>query len=149
MTYRFGGGLLVLALFATSDATAQPRQIDPCAGARDVRLVNGKIVTMDAQNSIVSEATIQDGRFVAVGRRADRTSPCTREIDLRGRTAVPGLRPVLMALPGPMSEPDGYRSSDPASSSLRYRCLRYRHRTHIPSDLSSTVRPNRGRRTQE
>jgi predicted amidohydrolase YtcJ len=91
MRYRLAGVLLVLPLLATAEASAQPRQIDPCTGARDIRLVNGKIVTMDAQNSIVSEATIQDGRFVAVGRRADRVSPCTREINLRGRTAVPGL----------------------------------------------------------
>ncbi len=47
---------------------------------------------MDGANTVVSEATIQDGRFVAVGRRAaGRVSPCTREINLRGRTAVPGL----------------------------------------------------------
>ena len=36
--------------------------------------------------------TIQDGRFTAVGPRgSQRLSPCTREINLRGRTAVPGL----------------------------------------------------------
>jgi predicted amidohydrolase YtcJ len=64
---------------------------DPCAGTRDLRLTNGRIVTMNAANAIVSEATIQDGRFVAVGQRADRVSPCTRDIDLQGRTAVPGL----------------------------------------------------------
>jgi predicted amidohydrolase YtcJ len=65
---------------------------DRCADARDVRLVNGRIVTMDARSSIVSEAVIQNGRFVTVGR-ASRTglSPCTKVIDLRGRTAVPGL----------------------------------------------------------
>jgi predicted amidohydrolase YtcJ len=62
-----------------------------CAGARDLRLVNGKIATMDAKNSIVSEATIQDGVFTAVGKGGGRLSPCTQVIDLRGRTAVPGL----------------------------------------------------------
>ena len=62
-----------------------------CAGARDLRLVNGKIATMDAKNSIVSEATIQDGVFTAVGKGSGRLSPCTQVIDLRGRTAVPGL----------------------------------------------------------
>jgi predicted amidohydrolase YtcJ len=40
----------------------------------------------------VSEVTIQDGRFQAVGKRdAGRLNPCTKTIDLRGRTAVPGL----------------------------------------------------------
>lgn len=47
---------------------------------------------MDKRSTIVSEVTIQDGKFVAVGKGgAGRLSPCTRTIDLRGRTAVPGL----------------------------------------------------------
>ena len=47
---------------------------------------------MDKRSTIVSEVTIQDGRFVTVGKGdAGRLSPCTRTIDLRGRTAVPGL----------------------------------------------------------
>jgi hypothetical protein len=46
---------------------------------------------MDGTGTVASEATIQDGRFVAVGRRAQRVSPCTREINLRNRTVVPGL----------------------------------------------------------
>jgi predicted amidohydrolase YtcJ len=67
-------------------------QVDPCANARDLRLTNGKIVTMDRGNTTVSEVTIQDGRFAAVGPRGNqRLSPCTREINLRGRTVVPGL----------------------------------------------------------
>ena len=47
---------------------------------------------MDARGSTVNEVTIQDGRFAAVGPRSgQRLSPCTREINLRGRTVVPGL----------------------------------------------------------
>lgn len=70
----------------TSSAT------DPCVGARDLRLTNGRFVTMDRRNSIVSEVTIQDGRFVSVGGGGNpRLSPCTRDINLRGRTVVPGL----------------------------------------------------------
>jgi len=76
-----------IVLMVGASAAAQDR----CAGARDLRLVNGKIVTMDARNSIVSEVTIQDGAFVAVGKSGGRLSPCTKTIDLRGRTAVPGL----------------------------------------------------------
>jgi predicted amidohydrolase YtcJ len=71
---------------------------DPCAGARDLRLTNGRIVTMaggataGGTGTIVREATIQNGRFTAVGTRGgQRLSPCTRTIDLRGRTVVPGL----------------------------------------------------------
>ena len=63
-----------------------------CDDARDLRLINGKIATMDKKNSIVSEVTIQDGRFAAVGKTANlKLNPCTKTIDLRGRAAVPGL----------------------------------------------------------
>lgn len=77
---------------ATLFGQARQAQVDPCAGSRDLHLRNGKIVTMDGRGTTVSELTIQDGRFTAVGARGNqRVSPCTREIDLRGRTAVPGL----------------------------------------------------------
>ncbi len=79
-----------LAIVAAAPASALAQ--DRCAGARDLRLVNGRIVTMDARNSIVPEITIQDGRIETVGRVGNaRLSPCTKVIDLRGRTAVPGL----------------------------------------------------------
>jgi predicted amidohydrolase YtcJ len=66
---------------------------DRCAGSRDVKLVNGKIHTLDNRNSIVSSATIRNGKFTAVGReaRSDDGGSCMRVINLRGRTAVPGL----------------------------------------------------------
>ncbi len=60
----------------------------------DLILVNGRIVTVDAGFSIAEAVAIRDGRFIAVGasdavrRHAGRG---TRTIDLRGRTAVPGL----------------------------------------------------------
>jgi predicted amidohydrolase YtcJ len=60
---------------------------DPCAGSRNIKLVNGKIVTMDKKNSIVSSVTIQNGVFNNTGKPL----PCTKTIDLHGRTAVPGL----------------------------------------------------------
>src|SRR3979490_2485807 len=73
-------------------AAASVYAADRCDGSRDLRLTNGRIVTMDPRNSIVSEVTIQDGRIDTVGRgRNTRLSPCTKTIDLRGRTAVPGL----------------------------------------------------------
>jgi predicted amidohydrolase YtcJ len=82
------------ALFAaTLFGQARQAQVDPCVGARDLHLTNGKIATMAAGgNATVSEVTIQNGRFTAVGSRgSQRLSPCTREINLRGRTVVPGL----------------------------------------------------------
>jgi predicted amidohydrolase YtcJ/quercetin dioxygenase-like cupin family protein len=81
-----------LALTSTATLFGQGVRPDPCAGARDLRLTNGRIVTMDRAGTTVSEVTIQDGRITAVGPRGgQRRSPCTREINLRGRTVVPGL----------------------------------------------------------
>ena len=82
--------VFAFATFIASAATAQT-PAPGCAGARDLRLVNGRIATMDARNSIVSEVTIQDGVITSVGRGSGRLSPCTRVVNLQGRTAVPGL----------------------------------------------------------
>ena len=80
---------LAAALLIASPVSAQ---VNPCSWARDLRLVNGRIHTMDSRNSIVSEVTIQDGRFAYVGSPGNRkVTPCTRTINLGGRTVVPGL----------------------------------------------------------
>jgi len=60
----------------------------------DTILVNGKVVTVDAQSSIRSALAIREGRIAAVGSDADirkLAGPRTRTIDLQGRTVVPGL----------------------------------------------------------
>jgi predicted amidohydrolase YtcJ len=80
----------VLTTLVASSASAQTPSAS-CAGSRDLRLVNGKFATMDAKNTTVSEVTIQNGVFTAVGRGGSRLSPCTKTIDLKGRTVVPGL----------------------------------------------------------
>ena len=56
-------------------------------------LVNGRVHTMDARNTVATTVTIRNGRFAAVGNAAPRgaASPATQVIDLRGRTVVPGL----------------------------------------------------------
>jgi predicted amidohydrolase YtcJ len=56
----------------------------------ELRLVNGRIHTMDARNTVASAVAIRNGRYVAVGGQAP-SGPGTRTIDLQGRTAVPGL----------------------------------------------------------
>jgi predicted amidohydrolase YtcJ len=87
--------VLLLSAVAVSQAPAAlPAQVspsDPCAWARDLRLVNGRIHTMDRRNPVVTEVTIQNGRFAAVGRSNRALNPCTRTINLGGRTVVPGL----------------------------------------------------------
>jgi predicted amidohydrolase YtcJ len=54
-------------------------------------LVNGRIHTLDAANTIVNTVTIRNGRFIAVGGRPPKAGPSVRVIDLHGRTVVPGL----------------------------------------------------------
>jgi len=81
---------LLTALVA---ATAAAQSTSPaCDGSRDLRLVNGKIMTMNKENAMVAEVRIQNGVFTAVGRAGSaRLSPCTKTINLQGRTVVPGL----------------------------------------------------------
>jgi predicted amidohydrolase YtcJ len=63
-------------------------------GGADLLLINGKIITVDAKDSIAQAVAIQKGRIVAVGSNAEirkYAAKDTRIIDLRGRTATPGL----------------------------------------------------------
>src|SRR6266704_5543115 len=63
-----------------------------CKHGQSLRLVNGKIHTMDANNWIVSSVLIKNGKFAAVGEgRGEDERDCTRTINLEGRTAVPGI----------------------------------------------------------
>jgi predicted amidohydrolase YtcJ len=60
-------------------------QTDTC---RDLKLINGRIVTMDKKNSIVTSVNIRDGLFAGSDAKL---SPCAKTINLRGHTVVPGL----------------------------------------------------------
>lgn len=82
-----------LALFLIIAAGASPAAAqDYCSWDQNLRLINGKIHTMDKQDRVVSEVTIQGGRFAYVGPVGDhKLSPCTKVIDLHGHTVVPGL----------------------------------------------------------
>src|SRR5436190_1734939 len=60
----------------------------------DLVVLNGKIVTVNPQSSIVEAAAVREGRFVAVGANSKvkkRVGDRTRVIDARGKTVVPGL----------------------------------------------------------
>ena len=64
------------------------------AETADLVLYNGKIVTVDASFSIAQAVAIRGERFIAVGANdAVRASggPNTKQIDLKGRTVIPGL----------------------------------------------------------
>jgi predicted amidohydrolase YtcJ len=60
----------------------------------DVILVGGRILTVDAADSIAEALAIRDGRIIAVGTTAEigrLAGPATGRIDLAGRVATPGL----------------------------------------------------------
>jgi predicted amidohydrolase YtcJ len=81
--------LMFLAVLATAiPAVGQ----DTCSWSRDLRLINGKIHTLDLQDRVVSEVTIQEGRFAYFGPLGNRKlNACTKVIDLHGLVVVPGL----------------------------------------------------------
>jgi hypothetical protein len=60
----------------------------------DTVLLDGKIVTVDAQSQVAEALAIRDGKILAVGDSdaiRGLAGPATRVIDLDGRTVVPGL----------------------------------------------------------
>jgi predicted amidohydrolase YtcJ len=60
----------------------------------DVVLINGKIITVDAKDSIAQGVAISNGKIIAVGSNVEvqsRAGKRARVIDLHGRTATPGL----------------------------------------------------------
>jgi hypothetical protein len=83
----FGFVVAVLALVAAYVAPA-------FAQDADVVYVNGKIVTLDAQESTASAVAVKDGKFLKVGSTDEikkLAGPSTKLVDLGGKTVVPGL----------------------------------------------------------
>jgi predicted amidohydrolase YtcJ len=75
----------LMALLGTTAAVAQ---------APDTVLVNGKILTVDAQFGTREALAIREGKIQAVGTSAEMrrlAGPRSRVIDLQGRTVIPGL----------------------------------------------------------
>ena len=76
----------------SAEAGQAPQAADASAStALTLALVNGRIHTMDAKNTVAPSVMIRGGRFVSVGGAAPRPGPDTRVVDLGGRTVVPGL----------------------------------------------------------
>ena len=81
----------LLASAARAAREHDSRGHDPeCEGSRDLNLVNGRFLTLDAHNSVVSAIGIRDGRIVEVGR-GGALGPCGRTINLKSATVIPGL----------------------------------------------------------
>ncbi len=69
--------------------------------AADLILTNGKVLTMDSSNRVVEAVAIRDGKVMAVGSSREIEALAgsgTEAIDLRGRTALPGLVDVHVHL---------------------------------------------------
>jgi len=95
---RFLGTAAALAVAAEPTVDRVSAQVSrgapggaPTPPDQTLALVNGRIHTMDAANTVVNTVSIRNGRFVAVGGRSPVAGSNTRIIDLRGRTVVPGL----------------------------------------------------------
>src|SRR5438105_4176052 len=57
----------------------------------NVLLTNGRIHTMDANNTVVSQVLIRNGRFAAVGNNVTAQAGNARVVYLQGKTVIPGL----------------------------------------------------------
>ena len=78
--------ILLLSLVACRPGSGGP--------GPDQIIYNANIVTLDSQSSIAEAAAIRDGRFVAVGTTTEilgLAGAATEQIDMAGRTIVPGL----------------------------------------------------------
>jgi len=81
-------GLILAAAALASAALARAPQ------PPDLILFHGRIITVDPHDSIAQGVAIRDGRIIAIGTDRDilrLAGTATRRIDLRGRTATPGL----------------------------------------------------------
>lgn len=83
--------LAIVSLALLSAAPTPAIGAETCPGGQGLFLTNGKIHTMDQNNSVVSKVLIKNGKFAAVGSSAGQDGPCIRAVNLRGRTVVPGI----------------------------------------------------------
>jgi predicted amidohydrolase YtcJ len=77
-------------LLAATISSAVAAQQTPA----DLVLVNGRVLTVDANDRVAQAVAVAGNRIVAVGTTAEverLAAPNARRIDLRGRTVTPGL----------------------------------------------------------
>ena len=85
MSMAAARALALMLSAATAPAAAPPA---------DLVVLNGKVLTVDAQFRVAEAVAVRDGIFVQVGSNADARAlvgPRTRVIDARGRSVIPGL----------------------------------------------------------
>ena len=91
--------LCCLSMGLGAAARAQPtpaRETGPAGGLKPAQLIlfHGRILTVDSRDSVAQALAVRDGKIIAVG--TDReilrlAGAATQRIDLKGRTATPGL----------------------------------------------------------
>ena len=95
MTRRRSSGAIVAMLCVAAGVFQILRMPASAQGsAPDLLFTNGKIVTVDERFTIAQAVAVKGDRIVAVGSSqeiAKLAGPGTRTVDLRGRTAIPGL----------------------------------------------------------
>ena len=82
-------GLLLVPLLSCAPSPGSAPDPEP-----DLILFNGKILTVDETFAIAEAVAVAEGRFIAVGASEDVRALAvarTRQVDLGGRTVVPGL----------------------------------------------------------
>src|SRR5580700_10255891 len=84
-------GAAAIGAAGPASTSLSAQNTGPLADDITLALVNGKIHSLDARESVASAVSIRNGRFVSVGGKPPKAGPSVRVIDLHGRTAVPGL----------------------------------------------------------
>ncbi len=83
--------LLAAAAGVPLVATTLHGQTSPAADEITTALVNGRVHTLDARDTIATSVTIRNGKFASVNGPRPKAGAAVRVIDLRGHTVVPGL----------------------------------------------------------
>ncbi len=75
-----GGTAATAAEVTVLGNTPGPKGKEPsvCDGSQDLALINGKFLTLDDKNSVVSAVAIRNGRIAEVGRHAQAIGPCAQ-----------------------------------------------------------------------
>src|SRR5262245_26023070 len=61
-----------------------------CDGSQDLALINGRFLTMDEKDSVVSAVAIRNGRIAELGRNAHAIGPCGQNMIYMAGTRVQG-----------------------------------------------------------
>jgi predicted amidohydrolase YtcJ len=95
MRIRTAGVAILVCLAGVARTAERPgHSRDVQRPAAEVIIVNGRILTVDANDSIAEAIAIRGGKIAAVGSNTDITrfaGPNTAVVDLHGQIATPGL----------------------------------------------------------